>query len=174
MAIKSVSPAEALRLMKAGAMLVDIRGADEHRREHIPGAVNVSVDGVGSLAHCGKPLVFHCRSGMRTSMNALQLDAASAEDCYVLDGGLEAWKRAGQDVRLDRRQPLEINRQVQLVAGSVIVISVLLGFAVDPAYSVLAAFIGCGLVLAGSTGWCGLARLLLAMPWNRNGAPAKP
>jgi 3-mercaptopyruvate sulfurtransferase SseA len=41
-------------------------------------------------------LIFHCKSGMRTKMNAAKL-AARAGDCdvYVLGGGIEAWKRAG-------------------------------------------------------------------------------
>jgi hypothetical protein len=48
-----------------------------------------------------------------------------------------------------------------------IFVGVLLGFAVDPAWFGLAAFVGAGLLVAGITGWCGMARLLAVMPWNR-------
>ncbi len=41
MTISAISPAEALKLIEAGATLVDIRDADEHVRECIPGAINV-------------------------------------------------------------------------------------------------------------------------------------
>jgi hypothetical protein len=36
-----------------------------------------------------------------------------------------------------------------------------------PVFFGLAAFVGAGLVMAGTTGWCGMARLLAHMPWNR-------
>ncbi|PZP63873.1 MAG: hypothetical protein DI604_27565, partial [Delftia acidovorans] len=29
------------------------------------------------------------------------------------------------------------------------------------------AFVGCGLIVAGATGFCGLARMLMKAPWNR-------
>jgi len=63
---------------------------------------------------------------------------------------------------------LPIMRQVQIVAGSVVLLSVLLGFSVDPRIGWVAAFIGAGLTFAGVTGFCGLAKLLALMPWNRN------
>jgi hypothetical protein len=31
----------------------------------------------------------------------------------------------------------------------------------------LSAFVGAGLIVAGITGFCGMANLLLHMPWNR-------
>ena len=65
---------------------------------------------------------------------------------------------------------MEIMRQVQITAGSLVVISVVLGLAVQTAFLGLAAFVGAGLVFAGSTGWCGMARLLAIMPWNRQQA----
>ena len=54
-------------------------------------------------------------------------------------------------------------RQVQIAAGSL----VLLGAIVSPWLYGLSAFVGAGLVFAGVTGTCGLARLLRVMPWNR-------
>ena len=36
--LKSISPERAAELVRAGAMMIDIREADEHAREHIPGA----------------------------------------------------------------------------------------------------------------------------------------
>jgi rhodanese-related sulfurtransferase len=41
MSLKTISPAQAKDLMNQGAVLVDIRDADEHAREHIPGATNL-------------------------------------------------------------------------------------------------------------------------------------
>ena len=58
-------------------------------------------------------------------------------------------------------------RQVQIVAGSLVVIGVLLGLLVAPGWFGFAAFVGAGLTFAGVTGFCGMARLLMLAPWNR-------
>lgn len=171
MAITMISPTEARRAMADGALLVDIRGADEHARERIPGAVNVPLDKIDTLSREGRPLIFHCRSGMRTSAGAAALeDAADGAPCYILEGGLQAWRAAEQPVTLDRGRPLEIMRQVQLVAGGLILAGVALGAFVAPGFYALSAFVGAGLMTAGATGWCGMARLLAVMPWNRRAA----
>jgi rhodanese-related sulfurtransferase len=58
-------------------------------------------------------------------------------------------------------------RQVQIAAGSLVLIGVGLGAAVHPGYYALSGFVGAGLVFAGATGTCGMARLLALAPWNR-------
>src|SRR3546814_18994344 len=86
-------------------------------REHIPGADNVPLAEIDRLQAGNCPVVFHCRSGARTGANAARLVAATGAPCYVLEGGIDAWRRAGLEVAADRRPPLELLRQVQLVAG---------------------------------------------------------
>jgi hypothetical protein len=112
-------------------------------------------------------VIFHCRSGARTAANAQRLAAATDCQAYLLEGGIDAWKKAGLPVAIDRRQPIEIMRQVQITAGSLVVLGVVLGLLAAPAFLALSAFVGAGLVFAGVTGWCGMARLLALMPWNR-------
>jgi O-antigen/teichoic acid export membrane protein len=75
--------------------------------------------------------------------------------------------RAGLPVRIDRSRPIEIQRQVQLAAGSLVLLGVVLGLTGHPAFYAVAGFVGAGLVFAGLTGWCGMAKLLGRMPWNR-------
>lgn len=170
--LKPISPAAAAALLRqGGATLVDIREPDEHARSRIPGACNLPLsrlDGAGLAVQAGKPVLFYCRSGPRTASNAARLAAKAApSEAYVIEGGLEAWRRAGQPVAEDRRQPLELMRQVQIAAGSLVLFGVLLGATVSPWLYGLAGFVGAGLVFAGVTGTCGLARLLRWMPWNR-------
>ena len=167
MTMTSVTPAEAQRMIQDGAKLIDIRDADEHAREHIPGADNVPLAEIDRLQAGNCPVVFHCRSGARTGANAARLVAATGAPCDVLEGGIDAWRRAGLEVAADRRQPLELMRQVQLAAGGLVLLGVALGFLVGPGLFALSAFVGAGLMLAGATGWCGMARLLRHMPWNR-------
>ena len=168
MPIATITPHDADTAMAKGATLVDIRGADEHAREHIAGAVHVPLDRLEALPKVAGPIIFHCKSGMRTKVNEAALQAAAGfTPCHILEGGLEGWRAAGLPTRLDRKQPLEIMRQVQLAAGGLVLLGVLLGFLITPALFGLSAFVGAGLMMAGATGWCGMAKLLQAMPWNR-------
>ena len=83
------------------------------------------------------------------------------------EGGLDAWKKAGLPVSFDRSKPIDIMRQVQIAAGSLVLIGVMLGFLVNPGFYALSGFVGAGLLFAGVSGFCGMARLLGVMPWNR-------
>jgi rhodanese-related sulfurtransferase len=123
----------------------------------------------GSLPLAGaSAVIFHCRSGHRTQVNASALKACAACDAYALEGGLDAWKKAGLPIVADVSQPLELQRQVQIAAGSLIVLGAVLGVTVSPWFHALSGFVGAGLVFAGASGFCGLARVLTRMPWNRN------
>ena len=167
MTLQTIDPKAARRLVDDGAILVDIREADEFARERLPGARNRPLGGLTSLPSNGaKAVIFHCKSGMRTQANAQRL--AQAADCqaYILEGGLEAWKKAGLPVAIDSRQPLEIMRQVQITAGFLVLLGVVLGTWVAPGFYGLSAFVGAGLMFAGISGWCGMAKLLAVMPWN--------
>lgn len=42
-------------------------------------------------------------------------------DAYVLDGGADVWASAGLPVQIDAKAPMEILRQVQITAGSLVV-----------------------------------------------------
>lgn len=168
MTLATLSPADTRAALAAGARLIDIRSADEHARERIAGAVNVPLDRIGDLPRDGRAVVFHCTSGMRTAANAATLAAAAGDaPAFILGGGIAAWHAAGEATLVDRAQPLEIMRQVQIAAGALVLAGVLLGLAIAPAFLGLAAFVGAGLMVAGASGWCGMATLLRAMPWNR-------
>ncbi|SDM40769.1 Rhodanese-related sulfurtransferase [Oryzisolibacter propanilivorax] len=162
-----------------GAVLVDVRGPDEHARERIAGARSLPLDRLraqapdaGSLLAGAPAVVFHCRSGQRTAQYAAWLAGCAPCPAYVLEGGLDGWKRAGLPVLRDAAQPLELQRQVQITAGTLVALGTALGAGLSPWFLLLPAFVGCGLVFAGVSGFCGMARLLLRMPWNRRAAAA--
>ncbi|HZS65260.1 MAG TPA: rhodanese family protein [Xanthobacteraceae bacterium] len=175
--LKAITPERAAELVRSGAVLVDIREAEEAAREKIPGARHRPISRLDAedVVHPGdKIVIFHCRSGMRTKANAPRLAAKSgACEAYLIEGGLDAWKKAGLPVAVDKRQPIEIIRQVQIAAGSLVLLGIALGALVGPGFYALSAFVGAGLVFAGATGFCGMAHLLAWMPWNRRQAPAR-
>ncbi len=168
MSLTPIKPADAKRLIETGAVLLDVREADEHARERIPGSQHTALSGLGRV-DCGEvpAVIFHCRSGARTAAAGARLAAAAPTRAYVLEGGLDAWKKAGLPVTRDDSQPLELQRQVQIATGSLVLIGIILGAYLDPRFYALPALIGAGLVFAGISGFCGMARLLRQMPWNR-------
>lgn len=104
MPLKPLSPRDAREFLARGAVLVDIRSSDEHARERIAEAVCVPLDGKDSARDRlgnANAVIFHCRSGMRTSSNAVRLAASAGCEAYLLEGGLEAWKKAGLPVLAD-------------------------------------------------------------------------
>ena len=172
MSLSKISPIKAKHLLDQGAILIDIREADEHSREKIIGARHLplsKLDEADLALHKGRPVIFHCKSGARTMGNASRLAQKVAGTCegFIVDGGIDAWKKAGLPVATDRRQPLELQRQVQIGAGSLAFLGTLLGVIVSPWFLVVPAFVGAGLFTAGVTGFCGMAQLLMRAPWNR-------
>ena len=173
MSLPTLKPDEARRLLDKGAILIDIREADEHAREKIPGTHNLplsNLDEADFAVHQGKPVVFHCKSGARTRANAQRLAGKLGETCdaFIVEGGLDAWRKAGLPVVRDRQRPLELQRQVQIGAGSLALFGTLLGLLVSPWFFAVPAFVGAGLTTAGLTGFCGMARILMRAPWNRS------
>lgn len=169
------------RWMREGnCVLIDVREADEHARERIAGSTNLPLSSFRPsqlpVAH-GQRVVLHCKSGRRSS-DALRLaDTADSPlarfgvAAFSMAGGIEAWKRAGLAVEVDRRAPaMSVMRQVQLIIGAGVLLGSILAYLVHPAFVGIAAFFGAGLVFAGATGTCGLAAVLARMPWNRGGA----
>lgn len=160
----------ARRLQDGRATLIDIREPDEFARRRVPQALSRPLSAF-EAAHLkiepDKDVIFTCRSGMRTQANCDRLARVVDGEAFVLQGGLDNWAAAGLPVAEDRKAPLEIMRQVQIAAGSLVLAGVGLGVAVHPAFLGLAAFVGAGLAFAGASGFCGMARLLQLAPWNR-------
>lgn len=165
-------------LAEGDTVLIDVREDFEHAEESIGGAANEPLSAFDPEGirehHAGRRVVLHCKAGTRARDAAARL-CDGAAPVFCLEGGIDAWKAAGLDVTRSASGPkIPVMRQVQIVAGSLVVIGTGLGIAVSPWFLSLAAFVGCGLVFAGLSGWCGMARILAQMPWNRRaGAQAK-
>jgi rhodanese-related sulfurtransferase len=172
MRIETVSPEKAYELVKQGAELIDIREQDEHRRERIAGARNAPLSGIqtGSKLTNATIVVFHCKSGTRTRNCTPVLSQLATGNLYVLEGGIDAWKKAGLAVQTDKRQPIEMMRQVQIAAGAFALAGAVLGYAVSPAFYALSGAVGAGLMFSGISGTCAMANVLRLMPWNRAAA----
>ena len=78
--------------MADGAVLLDVRSADEYAAEHLPGAINIPLDELGqrmSELPTATPIVTYCHSGARATSAAEQLSAAGFVVCIL--GPMDAW-----------------------------------------------------------------------------------
>ncbi len=170
--IREISPSELKAALERGEVkLIDVREPSEHAGERIAGA---SLMPLGAFdphkareMAAGKTLVLHCKSSGRSGKAAKALLAAGADEACHLCGGIDAWKQAGLPIERDANAPISMFRQVQIVAGSLVLIGSVLGYFVSPWFIALSAFVGAGLMFAGISNTCGMAMLLSKMPWNR-------
>jgi rhodanese-related sulfurtransferase len=158
------------RLKSGDVTLIDIREPDEFASEHIAAAQSVPLSAMEKGRFAVAPqatVVFHCKSGMRTNSNCARLAEHLEGEAFMLSGGLDAWKAAGLPVTTDAKAPVELNRQVQIAIGVLMLTGVALTLTVNPAFIAVPAFLGAGLLFAGASGWCGMAHLIALAPWNR-------
>ena len=169
-ALTSIAPDKARALIQNGAILIDIREADERARARISKSIHAPLSKIrDAVLPTGKTaVIFHCKTGNRTSANAGTLSTKVDCDAYLLDGGLDAWSAAGLPTVVDKKQPIEIMRQVQITAGSLVLLGIALGVYVSPMWFALSAFIGAGLVFSGVSGSCAMAKALKVLPWNQS------
>ncbi|MGB5496825.1 MAG: rhodanese-like domain-containing protein [Sedimenticolaceae bacterium] len=156
--------------------MLDVRSAAEYRAGHIPGANLAPLDelevssapGVASGAGLrpDNPLYLTCQAGMRAEKAAQVLRDAGVEHLVLVQGGTEAWQKAGLPIKR-HGNALSLERQVQIAVGRLLILKVFFGFTVHELFFVAGAVIGAGLITAGITRWCGMAQLIARMPWNR-------
>ena len=149
--------------------LVDVRDVDEFAAAHIPSAVNIPMEEAESRIddlQQRDSVVLVCQGGPRAELTC-ELLAQHHPDLKVLQGGTDAWRAAGLPLVGSRASRLPLMRQVQVVVGPLALVGALLALFVNPLWAILPAIIGAGLTVAGSTGFCGMAKIIGAMPWNR-------
>jgi rhodanese-related sulfurtransferase len=151
-------------------LIVDVRSPGEFASERIHGTQNIPLDELssrtGELAR-GTPLVCVCQSGQRSGQARDRLAAAGFEFVTSLQGGINAWKRAGLPLEKTPGAPWSLERQVRVAAGALVLAGAAGGTWLHPALYGLSAFVGAGLVFAGITNWCGMGLLLARAPWNQ-------
>lgn len=171
MNITLIKPSEAIACGPA-TLFLDVRNPDEFRQGHIASAVLLPLPQVDPVVvrrmlKEGQRCIVVCKAGMRAEKAAQVLADAGISELMVLEGGMDAWSSAGLPINKGD-SGVSIQSQTRTIAGLMVLAGALLGIFVDRNWAYLSAFAGCGLILAGLTGWCGMSVLLSKMPWNRN------
>ncbi|GGN09033.1 rhodanese-related sulfurtransferase [Actinoplanes campanulatus] len=150
--------------------LIDVRTPAEFETAHIPGSYNVPLDLLREHRdelrnHLGEQVVLVCRSGQRAAQAEQALAGAGLPNLRVLTGGIAAWQAAQAPVTTGTPR-WDLERQVRLVAGGIVLTAVLASTLAEQVKWV-AAFIGAGLSFAALTNTCAMGMLLARLPYNR-------
>jgi rhodanese-related sulfurtransferase len=153
--------------------LIDVRMPSEFREVHAECARNVPLESLDPKAvtsarngHANEPLYVICRSGNRSTQACQKFVDAGFENIVNVEGGTLAWEKSGLPV-VRGKKSLPLMQQVQITAGFLTLLGVVLGYFVHPYFVGLSAFIGAGLMFAGATGLCPMASMIAKMPWNQ-------
>jgi rhodanese-related sulfurtransferase len=157
------------------SMCIDVRTPGEFKGSFCVGSHNLplqnfSLDAANDFLSDKQldenmPVYLMCLAGKRAAMAAEKLAGQLKHPVVVVEGGVNALP---EDVVIKGESSvLPLDRQVFIAAGAVVLLGSILGTFVHPAGYAVSAFAGAGLMFAGITGICLMARIVAAMPWNR-------
>jgi len=163
--MEKITIADAIK--KDPSYFIDVRTAAEFQTEHIKGSKNIPLDMLKKYLKDieKKEHIIICRTGSRAQKAYAMFQK---ENCTVkiLEGGLQAWKAAGKKTIVGKAK-WSLERQVRFTAGLLVAISIILSYSLHPLFSLIALFVGCGLIFAAVTDTCTMGLLLAKLPYNK-------
>lgn len=89
--LRKISGGEAVRLMEQGAVLVDVRTAQEYSVKHLDGAINIPYTEIHAMAETVlkdriSPVIVYCATGKRSLQAKQSLDYLGYTGVYYLGG----------------------------------------------------------------------------------------
>lgn len=101
--VTDIPQAELLQRIKTNrpGLILDVRSPEEYAEGHIPGAINIPHDQLGSRhteigTHKNREIVLYCRSGHRVGIAAGILQAAGFNKLLHLAGDMGSWSGNGK------------------------------------------------------------------------------
>ena len=93
----------AAALKRPNTTIIDVRTPQEFAQGHLPGAVNIDVEGPDFVAQVQAldptaAYAVYCRSGNRSAAAISMMNQLGFTSAYHLGGGITAWKGAGGEV----------------------------------------------------------------------------
>lgn len=173
----AASDAAAAHAANPNRPLIDVRTEAEFAGRHARGAQSWPLDQITPAAVAerfaqSEPALLLCQSGSRAERAAKHWQEAGLA-ATVVTGGTEAGLADGLPMTVGKRR-FDIQRQIQVIVGSLVITGVILGYTVNPGWLILSGAIGGGLLFAGLSGRCLLGELLAVMPWNHSAGCALP
>lgn len=154
--------------------VIDVRSPAEYSSVHIRGSYNVPLPllaehGEEFASRLPGQVVLICQSGNRARQAGERLEAVGVnpDSVTVLDGGIAGYEAAGGEV-VRGKGAWAMDRQVRMVAGSLVLAGVTASKVLSPKFAYLAGAIGAGLTYSAASNSCAMAAGLAKMPWNRS------
>jgi glyoxylase-like metal-dependent hydrolase (beta-lactamase superfamily II)/rhodanese-related sulfurtransferase len=170
--LSMISPGDALgaAAKDSNIKLLDVRSALEFAQAHIKESLNVPIDilslKLNELAQANQSYIVLCRTGNRSPMAADMLIQSGIRNVRVMEGGLTRWQKERFPV-IKGEGGVSLERQVRIIAGSLVLLGILLAWFVNGVFIFLSIFVSCGLIFSGLTDACLMGMLLMRLPYNK-------
>ena len=172
--MQSISPKKLCELHQQNPVdLIDVRTPAEFGDVRASFARNIPLDRLDPKAvvnakgtESSKPIYLICKSGGRSSQACKKFMDAGFQNVIDVAGGTLAWDAAGLPV-IRGKKVISVDRQMRIVAGTLVLVGALLAYYVDPRWAGLSGFVGAGLIFAGVTDICPMMNVIARMPWNQ-------
>ncbi|QYZ72169.1 rhodanese-like domain-containing protein [Neotabrizicola shimadae] len=96
--VAGVAPEEVDGLLKAGAVVLDIRDKEEHDAGHIPGSLHISrgkleMNVEAALPDLDQTILCYCNAFNRGALSAATLQDMGYKNARFIAGGLNAYRK---------------------------------------------------------------------------------
>lgn len=155
---------------KPAPTLIDVRQGFEYSSGHIAGSKHVPLGNLRSDCETWdrkQPLTMVCKSGHRAELAKRQLESKGFVSVTILPGGVDRWKASGKPLVVKPSTPWPAERQARLVAGLLILLSLVLGRLVSPYFYVATVFVGTRLLIEGRNESCTRNSVFSKARWSR-------
>jgi glyoxylase-like metal-dependent hydrolase (beta-lactamase superfamily II)/rhodanese-related sulfurtransferase len=171
--LEMISPHDALSLLKKDPQvkILDVRSALEFSQIHIEPSINIPIDmlsaKINELSQSKQSYLVLCHTGNRAAMAADMLLHSGIHTVKIIEGGIVHWQNEKLPV-IKGQGGISLERQVRLIAGSLVLLGIILSWLLHWAFIFIPVFVSCGLVYAGLTDNCLMGTLLMKLPYNKN------
>jgi len=148
-------------------IVLDVRTSVEHDSKKISGVYNLPLDELDEHFEMLKTydkVYLHCQSGNRSGKGFQKLLDRGLNNVVNVTGGINEWEKNNFEVRAKNKMP--IMQQVLTAAGTLVLAGSILAI-FNSYFQILTIFVGSGLIYAGLSGNCLMAKILGKMPWNQ-------
>ncbi|MFC1480566.1 MBL fold metallo-hydrolase [Candidatus Omnitrophota bacterium] len=171
-ALQMVTPRESQELISQDSRikLLDVRSPLEYSEKHIKDSVNIPIDillsKIKELSEPERSYIVLCRTGNRSPMAADMLIQSGIQSVKVMEGGITRWQKERFPI-IEGEGGISLERQVRAIAGSLMLIGIILAWIINWAFIWLSVWVACGLIFAGLTNNCLMGMLLMKLPYNK-------
>ncbi|MBJ7449268.1 MAG: rhodanese-like domain-containing protein [Parachlamydiales bacterium] len=160
--IQYIDPKELKEKIDANSVtIVDVREDNEFEQEHILQSTSHPMSTFSESAiPQGKQVVFVCQKGIRAANAAQKWQVFSKQQPFVLNGGIDAWKKAGYSVSQNEPSSLEANSKAKMWCGGVILVSCMFALLISIDFLLIPLLMGALLIWDGFNRRCTITKIL--------------